>query len=105
MIYIPFDNYICYSFIDSNNIRAYETINLNTDNNFIDIYINSHYLTNNGVENLIIQPNCIDSDKLTTDWKNRNDLSDIVLITFFGCLFFFGIPLLLLKKLFKRSVL
>lgn len=107
MIYVPDlqGSYSCYSFIDSNTIRAYETINLGVDNNFTDIYINSHYLINNGTENLIIQPNCISNDKITNDWKYRNDLSDIILITFFGILFFFGIPLLLLKKFFKRSVL
>lgn len=107
MIYIPDlqDNYICYSFINSDTIRAYKTINLNDNNDYIDIYINSHYLASNGVESLTIQPNCIDSQNLTNDWKYRNDLSDILIITFFGLLFFFGIPLLLLKKLFKRSVL
>lgn len=105
MIYVPFNDYVCYSFIDSDTIRAYESINLNANNNFIDIYINSHYLINNGVENLMIQPNCINVDNLTTDWKYRNDLSDILFISLLGLFFFFGIPLLLLKKLFKRSVL
>lgn len=107
MIYIPDiqENYVCYSFINSETIRAYKSININFDNEFTDIYVNSHYLTSNGIENLTIQPNCIDSQYITNDWKYRNDLSDILIITFFGLLFFFGIPLLLLKKVFKRSVL
>lgn len=107
MIYVPElnDNYICYSFIDNNTIRAYKTTNINVNNEVIDIYINSHYLTNNNNVILNEQPNCINNDKLTNDWKYRNDLSDIFIISFIGALFFFGIPLLLIKKLFKRSVL
>lgn len=107
MIYIPDlnDNYVCYSFIDSNTIRAYKDITLNNSSDVVDIYINSHYLTD--YKNIVINENinCIDSNRLTTDWKNRNDISDILILCFFGGLFLFGIPLLLLKKLFKRSVL
>lgn len=107
MIYIPEldNNFVCYSFIDNNTIRAYKSININENNEVIDIYINSHYLTNNNNIILTEQPNCINNDKLTNDWKYRNDLSDIFVISFIGALFLFGIPLLLIKKLFKRSVL
>lgn len=105
MIYVPElnNNIVCYSFIDNETIRAYESINLNTNNNVIDIYINSHYITNDNNVVLTEQPNCISNDRLTHDWKERNDLSDIIIISFFGALFFFGIPLFLIRKLFKRS--
>lgn len=107
MIYIPElnENFVCYSFLDSETIRAYKTTNLNENNEIVDIYVNSHYLTNSNNVVLLEQPNCISNEKLTHDWKERNDLSDIIVISFFGALFFFGIPLLLIKKLFKRSVL
>lgn len=107
MIYIPElnDNYICYSFLDSETIRAYKTTELNSNNDIVDIYVNSHYLINPNNVVLTEQPNCISNDRLTHDWKERNDFSDIVVVSFFGALFFFGIPLLILKKLFKRSVL
>lgn len=107
MIYVPeFDTpIVCYSFIDNNTIRAYKSTNLNENNDVIDIYINSHYLTNNNTIFLTEQPNCISNDRLTHDWKERNDVADIIVISFFGALFFFGIPLLLIKKLFKRRLL
>lgn len=105
MIYVPIlnDNYVCYSFIDSNTLRAYKSIILNSNNNYTDIYINSHYLTNNGSVELITQPNCIDNEKLTNDWKYRNDLADILIISALGICFFFLLPLLIFKRLFKRG--
>ena len=105
MIYVPDlnENFVCYSFIDNNTIRAYKSINLNSNNDYIDIYINSHYLTNNGTTELVSQPNCIDNDRITHDWKERNDLSDILIISALGICFFFILPLLIFRRLFKRG--
>lgn len=105
MIYVPElnNNYICYSFIDNNTIRAYKSINLNSINDYTDIYVNSHYLTSDNSILLSEQPICIDHDKLTNDWKYRNDLSDILIISALGILFFFGLPLLIYRRLFKKG--
>ena len=105
MIYVPIldNSYSCYSFIDNNTIRAYKTTNLNENNEFTDIYINSHYLTNDSSVVLTEQPNCISFDKITNDWKERNDLADILIISFLGILFFFGLPLIIFRRLFKRG--
>ena len=103
MIYVPElnDTYICYSFIDNNTIRAYKTTNINSNNEIIDIYVNSHYLTSDNVVLLSEQPNCIPNEKLTNDWKYRNDIADILIISTLGLCFYFLLPLFIFRRLFK----
>lgn len=104
-VYIPFENvndYACYSIRDNNTIRAYKNQPApNSSSDYVDFYINSHYLENYGVQtwsnynsNL---PTCISKDIMTNNYIYRNDLADIFIIY----LFIIGIPFLIVIKMIK----
>lgn len=87
MIYVDvknIDDFKCYSVVDKDTIRAYySTPALNSSSEYVDFYINSHYLQKSGYQswgNYNNLPVCIQSDKLTTDFYYRNDLPDILFI-------------------------
>lgn len=107
MIYLPIelsDNY-CVTFYDSNTIRVYDN-NTIVDNqiNYTDYYINSHYINNSFYSELPNNLNCISHEKITNNWKYRNDLKDILIISTLLCILFFGVPLFLISKLFKKKI-
>lgn len=109
MIYLPiedFSSYSCYTFINSDTIRAYKTIPTNNSNvEFNDYFINSHYLSQNGIEFFTqdsILPVCLDQGRLTNVYSYRNDFSDIIIIVLCFCLFGGFIIHKLTKQLFKR---
>lgn len=108
-IYLPienFDEYSCYCFLSSDTIRAYKDYpQINSTIDYVDIYINSHYLANYGFESFTedsILPSCIEKERLTNSISNRNDFADIMLIVFIFLVIFGFIIHKLVKQLFKR---
>ena len=109
MIYLPiedFNSYSCYTFIDSETIRAYKTNpTINSTVYYTDYFINTHYLHNNGFEtfsDVSILPTCIEKERLTNAYSYRNDFADIMLIVM-CCSFIVGFIIhKLVKQLFKR---
>lgn len=80
-IYLPIDNvsdYKCYSVFDKDTIRAYyQTPRVDTEVNYTDFYINSHYLEKEGTQrfyNSSYLPNCIPSNAIVNDNYYRTDL-------------------------------
>lgn len=106
MIYVP-DNLLydsCYSFVDSNTLRIYDRVpQLELGANYVDVYINSHYLVSqsNAISFIQTQPVCLSSDKITHNWIYRNDLADI--LTSVACLsiFIYIIIFMPIKAFFK----
>ena len=87
MIYVPdLENYKCFVVKDTNTIRAYKLIpNRNTEIEYRDYYINSHYLYQDGTQSFgnystTYLPVCLDSSNLTTAYNYRNDFADIMII-------------------------
>lgn len=97
MIYVPeFNNNTCCYMNDSNTLRCYEyrpTYNSNV--NYTDYFVNSHYLTRTGTQSFgsyNTSINCIATSNLTTAYFYRNDAVDIMLLFLLivGFIFFFG---------------
>ena len=102
-IYVPNLNYECYVVLDKDTIRSYENEPLeNTDINYTDYFVNSHYLEKKGIETITTIPICIDKNNLTDSWYYRNDISDILIIITIFCLFCFYLPIKIFLRLFKR---
>lgn len=82
MIYVPdIEHFECYVMHDGF-IRAYEGFNdLSSYVAYTDFFYNNNYYSRNGLEELTQQPECIPSNKLTTDYMYRVDI-DKILITF-----------------------
>ena len=105
MIYIPnYEDYSCLEVINGNIIRGYlsEPV-LDTNVNYKDIYINSHYLEKPNTMLIESMPVCLSNETLTDDVFYRNDFSHI-LITFILLAFIcFYLPTKLILRLFKKD--
>lgn len=109
-VYLPIDNvndFACYSVFDKDTIRAYfNKPQINTSSNYIDFYINSHYLEKEGTQSwgsyTQYLPTCISSSAITTDFYYRNDMSEILVIFIILCIFIFYIPIKVFLRLFRR---
>lgn len=87
-IYAPnLEDYQCFVVRDSNTLRAYEEIpRQNSTISYRDYYINSHYLYQDGVQTFsqyASLPICLDNELMTNAYGYRNDISDIVVVSFF----------------------
>lgn len=85
MFYIPnYSNSNCLVVRDSETLRLYEQRPTNNSSvNYVDYYINSHYIYNTGVQtfnNYTTIPTCIANDKVTTNFYYRNDIDSIMVI-------------------------
>lgn len=109
-IYLPVDNvndFKCYSVQNDYTIRAYSQVpQLNTTSNYVDFYINSHYLEKEGTQTwgnyVQYLPSCISSESITNDFYYRNDFPDIL---FMFCVFvFFGfyLPFKIIRRFYKK---
>lgn len=96
-IYVPVGNindYACYVISSADVIRAYETTpKTNSTVNYVDFYINSHYMQKPGTQTFsqyTTVPDCIDSANLTNVYSYRNDFADICIIAIIliGCVWF-----------------
>lgn len=104
MIYVPDSTYSCYSVLDSDTVRAYEsTPVLDSDVNYRDYFINSHYVYSDGVEHISSLPTCISSQNVTTEVYYRNDFSSILLTFVLLAFICFYLPTRLLFKLFRKK--
>ena len=109
-IYLPVDSvsdFACYSVLDKDTIRAYVNMpQLNTSSNYVDFYINSHYLEKEGTQTwgsyTQYLPICISSSAITTDFYYRNDMSQILVIFIILSIFIFLIPIKIFGRLFRR---
>ncbi len=107
MLYVPdLNNYECFIVYDKDTIRAYKTTpSYNSDIAYTDIFVNSHYMTKNGIQEFgrySELPTCLSTTELTDDVFYRNDMPDILLMFLIICIFVFVIPLKIFVRLFRR---
>lgn len=110
-IYLPIENvndFACYTVRDKDTIRAYKTMpSLNSSSDYVDFYINSHYLENKGTESWgqwqSYLPTCISSSSITNDIYYRNDLDSILVIFLCIVVFVTYFPRKLLNIFYKRG--
>lgn len=112
-IYLPINNvsdFACFSVYDKDTIRAYYTQpQIDSSSEYVDFFINSHYLEKTGVQswgqwssNL---PSCISSNAITTDYYYRNDFADILLIFIIFVIVGIYLPFKIFSKIFRKGVL
>lgn len=106
-LYVPYENvddYSCYIIYDSQTIRAYKN-NLTIGNNaYTDFYVNSHYMSKDGVqliESTVEMPVCISTDSITNDIYHRNDISHILIFVSF-VLFFIFLAIRIFSRIFGK---
>ena len=112
-IYLPIDNvndFACYSIYDKDTVRAYYTKPaLDSSSNYVDFYINSHYLQKTGTQSWgqwnSSLPTCLSSDSITTDYYYRNDFPDILLIFIIFAIVGIYLPFKLISRIFRKGVL
>ena len=112
-IYLPIENvndFACYSIYDKDTIRAYYTKPaLDSSSNYVDFYINSHYLQKTGTQSWgqwnSSLPTCLSSDLITTDYYYRNDFPDILLIFIIFAIVGIYLPFKLISRIFRKGVL
>lgn len=110
-IFLPVDNvsdFACYSVFDKDTIRAYYTQpQVDSSSDYIDFYINNHYLEKSGTQSWgqwsNYLPVCLPSNSITNDFYYRNDFADILIIFTIMCLFGLYLPLKIFSKLFKKG--
>lgn len=107
-VYVPNTSYACYVVYDKDTIRAYhQTPTYNTDIDYTDYFVNSHYLERTGktqFNQYYTLPTCLNSSILTSDYHYRNDYfaSLIIFIIFaFICIYW---PIRIFLRLFKKRV-
>lgn len=111
-IYLPIDNvndFKCYSVLDKDTIRAYYSKPAyNSNSDYIDFYINSHYLEKTGNQSwgqssYYGLPTCLSETAITNDIYYRVDLCECLIIFSLLALIMFWIPLkLTFFRLFRR---
>lgn len=112
-IYLPINNvndFACYSIYDKDTVRAYYTKPaLDSSSNYVDFYINSHYLQKTGTQSWgqwnSSLPTCLSSDSITTDYYYRNDFPDILLIFIIFAIVGIYLPFKLISRIFRKGVL
>ena len=112
-IYLPIDNvndFACYSIYDKDTVRAYYTKpSLDSSSNYVDFYINSHYLQRTGSQSWgqwnTSLPTCLPADSITTDYYYRNDFPDILLIFIIFAIVGIYLPFKLISRIFRKGVL
>ena len=112
-IYLPIDNvndFACYSIYDKDTIRAYYTKPaLDSSSDYVDFYINSHYLQRTGNQSWgqwnTSLPSCLSADSITTDYYYRNDFPDILLIFIIFAIVGIYLPFKLISRIFRKGVL
>lgn len=110
-IYLPIENlndFACYTVEDKDTIRAYKTMpRLDSSSDYVDFYINSHYLEKEGTESWgqwqSYLPTCIISSSITNDIYYRNDLDSILVIFLCIIVFVTYFPRKLLNIFYKRG--
>lgn len=112
-IYLPINNlndFACYSIYDKDTLRAYYTKPaFDSSSNYVDFYINSHYLQKTGTQSWgqwnTSLPTCLSSNSITTDYYYRNDFPDILLIFIIFAIVGIYLPFKLISRIFRKGVL
>lgn len=106
-IYLPaYTNNNCIVVRDKDTIRVYDSQpQYNTNVNYTDYYINSHYLTNTGTANYgnySSLPTCRNQNEFTKEVFYRNDFDSILIIFTIMSFFIILVPTRIIMRLFKR---
>ena len=109
-IYLPINSvndFACYSVLDKDTIRAYRTMpTINGSSNYVDFYINSHYLESEGTQTwgqwTNYLPTCFSTDLITTDYYYRTDMPDILVMVFIVAICVIYLPYKIISRLFGR---
>lgn len=109
-IYLPInsvDDFACYSVYDKDTIRAYRTMpTINGSSNYVDFYINSHYLESEGTQSwgqwTNYLPTCISTNAITTDYYYRTDMPEILIMVIIIALCVIYLPYKIISRLFGR---
>ena len=102
-VYLPsFNDTQCAIILDSETIRVYDSIDINTNVTFTDYFINSHYLNKTGNILLTESVECLNSNLITNDFYYRNDLSDILICFLIILLFAFYFPFKIMCRFWKK---
>lgn len=112
-IYLPIENvndFACYSIYDKDTVRAYYTKPaLDSSSEYVDFYINSHYLQRTGTQSWgqwnNSLPTCLSADSIITDYYYRNDFPDILLIFIIFAIVGIYLPFKLISRIFRKGVL
>ena len=107
MLYVPnYNDNNCVVVLNSETIRVYEKQPVfNESVNYIDYYINSHYMSNSGSQEFSRYqslPSCLEKNILTTSVEYRNDYSDILIIFLILTIFIVVIPTKIVFRFFRR---
>lgn len=106
MIYSPIsldNNNKCYEYQNTDILRIYDTINLDTANTYTDYNTANHYSSVKGTTYLTTTPVCINHEDLTHDFYYRNDISHILVIFFIMCILIFYIPFKILQRFYRKG--
>ncbi len=109
-IYLPIENisdYKCYSVSDQDTIRAYvQQPQLDSSSQYVDFYINSHYLQKSGVQSWgqwnNTLPVCLSSNNITNEVYYRNDFDSILIIFLVLFIFIICLPYKIMSRAFGR---
>lgn len=106
-LYVPsYDNESCVVVFDSETIRVYDRQpNINTEVDFTDYFVNSHYMEKKGKETFSTieeVPSCLNHDDITDNFYNRNDLFDILAIFFIILIVCIYYPYRIFSRMFGR---
>lgn len=109
-IYLPINSvndFACYSVYDKDTIRAYRTMpSINGSSNYVDFYINSHYLQSEGSQSwgqwTDYLPTCISASSITTDYYYRTDMPEILVMVIIIALCVIYLPYRIISRLFGR---
>lgn len=110
-LYLPFyniDQFSCYSVVDKDTIRAYiEMPRSNSTSNYVDFYINSHYLEKLGTQQFTqysVLPTCLDKNTITNDFYYRNDFPQICVLFLIFVIFGVYLPFKIFSNIFKGAL-
>lgn len=109
-IYLPIENvndFACYSVIDKDTIRAYYTQpQLESSSEYVDYYINSHYLKKTGTQSWgqwnSSLPICLSKSSITNDVYYRNDFDSVLIIFLILFIFIIVLPYKIMSRAFGR---
>lgn len=109
-IYLPIENisdFKCYSVYDKDTIRAYiQQPQLDSSSQYVDFYINSHYLQKSGTQSWgqwnNSLPVCLSSNNITNEVYHRNDFDSILIIFLVLFIFIICLPYKIMSRAFGR---
>lgn len=100
-IYVPNKNLECYILKDKNTLRGYfSKPTLNTSVEYYDFFIDQHYNSVKGTEEITEEVTCLDN--ISYDYLYRNDIVEVLLFFVIVLLFVIVLPIKILFRMFRR---